>query len=79
MLVWEAANAMGDCLGDVQMSKDHFNLNFDITALLTNKHIGISALARTNQSFHLLYLQQRSIKLQKHQDDWVEKQHVQQV
>jgi len=38
-------------------SKDHFNLNFDITALLTNKHIGISALAGTNQSFHLLSLQ----------------------
>jgi len=52
--------------GMYRWSKDHFDLNFDITALLTNEHIGISALAGTNQSFHLLYLQQQSIELQKH-------------
>jgi len=79
MLVWEAANAMGDCPQDVQMEQGSlwpwFQHNCP-THQQTHRHLCVGG---TNKLFHLSYLQQQSIKLQKHQDDWAEKQHVQQV
>jgi hypothetical protein len=49
---------VGDHSQDILWSKQHFDLYFDITALLTNEHIHIYSLMVTDLSFHLSYLHQ---------------------
>jgi len=67
-------NLWGIIKGVYRWSKEHFDLDFDITALLTNEHIECAELLATDLNFHLAYLEQRTAESVQHQEEWKEKQ-----
>jgi len=56
--IYRQQNLWGIIRGIYKWSHQNFDLDYDITALLTNEHIAVESLAQVDWSFHLAHVQQ---------------------